>query len=83
WGDDSATLYRLDPRQRKVLTLFANQDRIRSTDISDLFGIRSRTASAWCAAWVRDGFLIVVDPSRKRRSYAPAPAFRLPPRTHD
>jgi Fic family protein len=67
--DDSAALRRLDPRQRRALELFRRSVVITSRDVEALFDISQRTARNILASWVKGGFLVVVDPARKSRSY--------------
>lgn len=73
--DDSAVLRRLDPRQRRALELFHRSVIITSRDIEGLFGVSQRTARNILSAWVRDGFVIVVDPARKSRRYRLSPEY--------
>lgn len=74
--DRSPALRRLDPRQRKALTLFENSVTITSSDISALFGISQRTARHLLAAWVAGGFLVIVDPAKKSRTYGLADEYQ-------
>jgi Fic family protein len=74
--DRSPWLRRLDPRQRKALELFLRNDTITSRDIDTLFGISPRTARHLLSNWARDGFLIIVDPSKKGRRYGLAEKYR-------
>lgn len=67
--DSSALLKTLDPKQRKTLELFKEQEIITARQIQELFNFKPRTASALCSNWVQNGFLQIVDPSKKRRSY--------------
>ena len=67
--DQSLSFRELDPKQRKVLTLFQNQKTITAKAISELFGFKPKTCSNLCRKWVDDHFLIVVDPSKKGRKY--------------
>jgi Fic family protein len=69
-SDRSQALRRLDPRQRAALGLFRESDVITSRNIEALFGISQRAARNLLSAWVRDGFLRVVDPAKKTRKYA-------------
>lgn len=73
--DNSAILRKLDPRQRKALTLFENQENITSADIAALFGFAPRTARLLLEKWVKSGFLKISDPSKKTRKYRLAKQF--------
>lgn len=67
--DYSAAMRTLDPKQRRVLELFQQYEIVTAQQIGELFGFQPRTASALCQLWVKNGFLIVVDPSKKGRKY--------------
>jgi Fic family protein len=71
--DDSAALRRLDPRQRRALELFRRSVVITSRDVEGLFGVSQRTARNILSSWVSGGFVLVVDPARKSRSYRLSP----------
>ncbi|MDP3788581.1 MAG: Fic family protein [Candidatus Chromulinivorax sp.] len=67
--DASELLKTLEPRQRKTLELFIDSFVITSSQVGHLFGFQPRTASKLCADWVKDGFLEIVNPSNKARTY--------------
>jgi Fic family protein len=67
--DQSALLRKLEPRQRKVLSLFQAFDTVTSNQIGQLFGFKARTSSQICKEWVENDFLKVVDSSKKGRKY--------------
>lgn len=73
--DASPMLRQLGPRQRKALTLFVRQELIASIDIAKLFNFAPRTARALLGQWVKNGFLVVADPSKKARKYKLAKKF--------
>jgi Fic family protein len=68
-SDQTRALRKLDARQRRALELFERSQEATSEDIGDLFGLRARAAAALCQNWVKNGFLIVGNPSKKSRSY--------------
>ncbi|MCB9493434.1 MAG: Fic family protein [Epsilonproteobacteria bacterium] len=74
--DQMQIMRSLDGKQRKALTLFSKQDVITSSDVQKLFGFKERSARALCKQWLQQGFLEVVDPSKKGRSYRLALQFR-------
>jgi Fic family protein len=76
-SDESATLRRLDPRQRKALDLFRRSDTVTSRDVERLFALSQRTARNLLAAWVQDGFVTVADPAKKSRKYRLAAEFAV------
>lgn len=67
--DHSASLRKLDPRQRKVLDLFQEYEVVTSRQIGELFGFKPRTSTQICSAWVQEGFLEIVNASKKSRKY--------------
>ena len=73
--DRSQLLRNLDAKQRKVLTLFERSREVTAKEIAKLFGFQQRSAAALCQRWVRTGFLIVSDPSKKTRRYRLADEF--------
>ncbi len=62
-------LRELDAKQRKILELFENQKIITSNDIAIFFNFAPRTARQLAQNWVDEGFLIMVDASKKSRKY--------------
>jgi Fic family protein len=75
--DTAAALRQLDVRQRKILDLFLEYELVTAKQIGAVFGFQPRTCSELCRKWVRAGFLVVVDPSRKARKYALAQKYRI------
>lgn len=67
--DRGELMKKLDPRQRKALQLFEEFETITSRQIGELFGFKQRTSASICAAWVKIGFLEIVDPSNRGRRY--------------
>jgi len=70
------TLRRLDPRARAVLGLFARQDRVSARDIAAALGLSERMSRELLRDWVQEGFLDVVDASRRGRAYTLSAAYR-------
>jgi Fic family protein len=68
-------LRELDPRQRRLLTLFNLQGSATSEEMAKHLKLSHRTLVALCSAWVAAGFLEVQNPSRKARSYRLATRF--------
>ena len=73
--DASSILRGLTANQRKALELFHDRQTIAASDLVRCFGIKPRTASAWCHKWLEDGFLVTTNPSRKARHYALAEVY--------
>ena len=75
--DNAAALRKLDMRQRKILALFLEYEVVTAKQIGAVFGFKPRTCSQLCQKWVRGGFLVVVDPSRKARKYTLAREYQI------
>lgn len=73
--DHENLLRKLDPKKRKALELFQAFTTITAAQIGQLFGFRPRTSAQLCKDWVEEGFLAIVNPSNKNRSYGLAPTF--------
>jgi cell filamentation protein, protein adenylyltransferase len=67
--DQSDLIRVLDARQRRALQLFQEFETVSSHQIGELFGFKPRTSAALCSQWVKNGFLVIVDPSNKGRKY--------------
>jgi Fic family protein len=59
----------LDHRARRILGLFAQQAIIQSGDVANLLGISTRQARELLSNWVAQGWLVVLDTSRRGRKY--------------
>lgn len=75
-SDQSYKLRKLDPKQRKALSLFQEYETITAKQISDLFGFKARTGARLCQEWVKNGFLEIVDFSNKNRKYKLASKYQ-------
>jgi Fic family protein len=73
--DTSKILRKLNPRQRKSLPLFKKSNYVTSKEVSSLFNISERGARNILSSWVREGFIQIVDPSKKARSYSLSDEF--------
>lgn len=67
--DQSNLIRKLDPKQRKALELFQTFDTVTAKQIGELFGFKPRTATQLCKQWLEEGFLEIVDFSKKARKY--------------
>ncbi len=74
-ADQRPLLRFLDPKQRRLLTLFQRQGTATTDEIALHLGLSRRTVVALCRDWLRDEFLALNDPSRKNRSYRLAPTY--------
>jgi Fic family protein len=75
--DHSALLRHLDPRQRKVLSLFKESATVTARDIQAFLHISPVLSTQLCKKWTDQGFLIISNPSNKARSYKLAPQYEL------
>ena len=69
-------LRRLDRRARMVLSLFAKKDRIAVQDAIALLGLSDRMVRVLMQKWVKDGWLVMTDPSKRARSYGLSAKYR-------
>lgn len=69
-------LRRLDHRARTVLGLFAKAEIIIAADVATALGLSVRMARLLLKGWVRDGWLIVENPSNRKRSYKLSAKYR-------
>jgi len=75
--DESIELLRpLDHRARRILSLFAKQDFIKSSDVANLLGVSTRQARLLLSRWVVQGWLEIADPSKRGRKYRLAREYK-------
>lgn len=70
------SLRRLDHRARTILALFARKGKITTADVAEALGLSARMARILVSQWVGDGWLVVADPSRRKRAYALSAEYR-------
>ena len=75
-ADKSGFLRKLDPKQRKVLALFEQQEVITSNDLALFFNFAPRTARQLASKWNEEGFLKPIDTSKKGRKYKLSDEFK-------
>lgn len=68
-ADQSTLMRKLDPRQRKALSLFQEFETLTSQQIGELFGFQPRTCAKLCNTWVKNDFLEIADHSNRGRKY--------------
>ncbi|MDR3244477.1 MAG: Fic family protein [Elusimicrobiota bacterium] len=68
-ADQFENLNAFDAKQKKILTLFENNDFITSKDIEQLFKFSPRTARQLAQQLAKTGFLQIADKSKKARKY--------------
>jgi Fic family protein len=69
-------LRRLDARARAVLALFGSADRIATSQVATALGLSDRMARVLLRGWVADGWLVVADPSNRKRAYSLSAKYR-------
>jgi Fic family protein len=67
--DISQQMRLLNKQQQVALSLFEKATTITSHDIAAFFNLKPRTARHLCHEWVEDGFLIILNASKKKRRY--------------
>ena len=73
--DQSIFLRTLDPRQRRLLSLFEAHSSATILEMAKHLKLSPRTLNDLCPKWVETGFLELANPSRKARSYRLAGAI--------
>ena len=58
----------LDYRARRVISLFHTEEFIQSSEVASLLGLSMRQARTLLLDWVDQGWLEIVDPSKKAES---------------
>jgi Fic family protein len=59
----------LNAQQRQILSLFMKQKEVNTADVAHHLGIKSRSAYSLIKKWIDQDFVLVVDASRKARTY--------------
>ena len=67
--DKSEFIKNLDSRQKQVLPLFEESNFITTKDLEKLFNFSPRTSRQLAQKWVKNGFLLIIDKSKKNRKY--------------
>ncbi len=75
-GAEPTELRQLDHRARVILGLFKRQQRITARDVAGTLGLSERMARLLIEGWVRDGWLVVIDPARRSRAYGLSATYR-------
>ena len=69
-------LRRLDRRARRVMALFAKQDRIITAEVAAVLGLSPRMARVLLQGWAKEGWLVVAQASNRARAYGLAESYR-------
>ena len=67
---------RLDPRARIVLGLFARQETITAAQVAAALGLSERMVRNLIQEWVKQGWLVASEASRRKRAYALSAIYR-------
>jgi len=73
---ESEAVRRLDHRARIVLELFAETDQITTAQVAQALGLSDRMARNLIQEWVEQGWLLVAEPSRRKRAYSLSAIYR-------
>jgi Fic family protein len=68
-ADQTQKLRELRPMQRQLLSLFARSKEVSLQEMADHLGISSRAVYRNLTNWMDMGFICIVNPSKKGRSY--------------
>jgi Fic family protein len=69
-------LRKLDRRARIVVGLFTQADRVAAPDVARALGLSERMVRVLLQQWVKDGWLVVAEQSRKKRAYELTAVYR-------
>lgn len=69
-------LRKLDRRARVVLGLFTRKDIIITQEVASALGLSGRMVRNLLTAWVKDGWLVVANPSNRARAYRLSANYR-------
>jgi Fic family protein len=75
-GGGDPPMKNLDPRLRVVLGHFGHEETITSTQSAKALGLSDRMVRLLLANWVRDGILVVANPSNRKRAYGLSAKYR-------
>ncbi len=75
-GGETELLEGFDHRARVVLGLFAQAERITTRQVADALGLSERMARVLLRDWTRAGWLVIAEPSNRKRAYALAKDYR-------
>ncbi len=69
-------LRRLDHRARTVLALFAKTEQITASHVAAALGLSQRMVRLLLKGWIADGWLIIAEMSKRKRSYKLSAIYR-------
>ena len=74
--EDDGLLRKLDRGARVVLGLFARKDTVITQEVAAALGLSGRMVRNLVTAWVKDGWLVVSNPSNRARAYRLSATYR-------
>ncbi len=69
-------LRRLDHRARTVLALFAKTEQVTTSQVAATLGLSERMTRLLLNTWVKDGWLVIANPSNRKRAYGLSAIYR-------
>ena len=69
-------LRRLDHRARTVLALFARTELVTTSQVAAALGLSERMTRLLLNTWVKDGWLVIANPSNRKRAYELSAIYR-------
>lgn len=69
-------LRRLDHRARTVLALFAKTEEVTTTQVAATLGLSERMTRLLLNTWVKDDWLVIANPSNRKRAYGLSVIYR-------
>jgi Fic family protein len=69
-------LRRLDHRARTVLALFTRAEQVTTSQVAATLGLSERMTRMLLNTWVKDGWLVIANPSNRKRTYGLSEIYR-------
>ncbi|MFZ2410409.1 MAG: Fic family protein [Candidatus Methanoperedens sp.] len=69
-------LRRLDHRARTVLALFTKAEQVTTSQVAATLGLSERMARLLLNTWVKNGWLVIANPSNRKRAYGLSAIYR-------
>jgi Fic family protein len=69
-------LRRLDHRARTVLALFTKTEQVTTSQVAATLGLSERMTRMLLNTWVKDGWLVIANPSNRKRTYGLSEIYR-------
>jgi len=69
-------LRRLDHRARTVLAIFTKTEQVTTSQVAATLGLSERMTRMLLNTWVKDGWLVIANPSNRKRTYGLSEMYR-------